>query len=270
MAAASSSTPLTPEQLALLIDRVKAAGTLSTAALKLGKLAAEARAAATSALLAAGFEVTDKGARVPLATQLATLVAAAGERGVALAVATNGLKGARNPAEKKAAIDGALASGALALAIEGKQSMLLPVSDALLSPAELDRLPSLLENLKQLVKATKAKPGKPRPTIARVRWLAAIALDAAKQAPPSIETALRVALAAAPAPMGLVRVPEVVASLEASHARTALVAALDALARAGAVELRPESGLQRMSDEDRARCPIGFDGTPLSYARLTA
>lgn len=282
MAAASTSTSpsLTSEQLAALIDRVKAAGTLSSAALRLGKLSAEGRAAATAALVAAGLELTDKGARVPLDTQLAARVAAAGERGVALAEATRGLKGARSPAEKKAAIDGALASGALALAIEGGKPVLLPVSDALLSQAELDRLPSLLEGLRQLVKETKGKPGKPRPTISRVRWLATVALDAAKQAlvpearPPGpqrpIETALRDALAIAPAPMGLVRVPEVVASLEPLHARQALVAALDALARAGAVELRPESGLARMSDEDRARCPIGFDGSPLSYARLTA
>jgi hypothetical protein len=81
---------------------------------------------------------------------------------------------------------------------------------------------------------------------------------------------MRLALHLAPARAGLVRVPDVVRALEQDHARAALLAALDAMARDGTLELRPESAIAGLSGEDRARCPVGPDGTPLSYARLLA
>jgi hypothetical protein len=79
-----------------------------------------------------------------------------------------------------------------------------------------------------------------------------------------------VALKLAPAHAGLVRVPDVVRALETEYAHATLIDALDAMARDGTLELRPESAIARLSDEDRARCPVGLDGTPLSYARLLA
>lgn len=40
------------------------------------------------------------------------------------------------------------------------------------------------------------------------------------------------------------------------------------LARARALELRPESGVGLLSDDERAWCPVGAGGEPLSYARV--
>lgn len=40
------------------------------------------------------------------------------------------------------------------------------------------------------------------------------------------------------------------------------------LAHAERLELRPESGLGRLSNAERAKCPIMSDGTPLSWARI--
>ena len=40
------------------------------------------------------------------------------------------------------------------------------------------------------------------------------------------------------------------------------------LARDGAVELRPESGLGRLSAAERDACPRGYEGCVLSWARV--
>lgn len=64
---------------------------------------------------------------------------------------------------------------------------------------------------------------------------------------------------------GLVWVPTVlrgVADLDGARA------ALLRLDRAGAIELRPEGGLGRLSRADAALCPAAWDGTPLSWIRL--
>lgn len=58
-------------------------------------------------------------------------------------------------------------------------------------------------------------------------------------------------------------VPDVARRLGASSSRLLLEAD-----RAGVLELRPESGLGRLSAEDAKRCPRMADGTPLSWVRL--
>jgi hypothetical protein len=37
---------------------------------------------------------------------------------------------------------------------------------------------------------------------------------------------------------------------------------------AGRIELRPESGVGLLANDDAARCPRGPTGVPLSYARI--
>lgn len=254
-----------------LIARVRSASAIGKSALKWGKLDPAAQASLRAALEAAGLELTEKHARVPLAEQLERVVRAAEDRGLPLPQLTRAIKGAQSGVELRAVIDAQIAAGAIALVTDGKVERVVLASADLLGVAELDRLPALLASLRALVARTKTTSGKPRATVRRATLRALFDGEAAKVAgAANVKTALLDAFAGAAAPTGLVRVPEVIGTLEPVYARGALLAALDALARAGAVELRPESGLQRMSDEDRARCLMALDGTPLSYARVIA
>ena len=70
---------------------------------------------------------------------------------------------------------------------------------------------------------------------------------------------------------GLVFVPDVVtAAVEVGLASADEVPTmLVSLARGGRLELRPESGLGRLSAAERGLCPVAPDGrTPLSWARV--
>jgi hypothetical protein len=141
----------------------------------------------------------------------------------------------------------------------------------LLTDTELDQLAALATRLSALLKSTKASKTKPRATLARKALRVALAelgaLARGREAT-SVEDVVRAAFLNAPAPSGLVRVPDVIRALEPVHPRSALLAATDALARAGVLELRPEASIARLAEDDRIRCPIGPDGTPLSYARM--
>ena len=266
---------------------MRVAGALGKSALKWAKLNTDAQTALRATLEAAGLEVTEKHIRVPLGEQVERVVRAAEQRGVPLPQLTRAIKGARSTVELRAAIDGRIAAGAIALVTDGKVERVViagagagagagAASDELLDAAELDRLPLLVASLRALVARTKATAGKPRATVRRATLRALLEGAAAKPtantaaSAATVKAALLDAFAGASAPTGLVRVPAVIETLEPVYARAALLAALDALARAGAVELRPESGLQRMSEEDRARCLMALDGTPLSYARVIA
>lgn len=67
---------------------------------------------------------------------------------------------------------------------------------------------------------------------------------------------------------GLVFVPALVDALRLpiEEAHTAILAA----DRNGELELRPESGLGRLTPEEKRKCPHMDDGTLLSWARLTS
>jgi hypothetical protein len=67
--------------------------------------------------------------------------------------------------------------------------------------------------------------------------------------------------------MGLAFVPAVVRALSAEMSVAEALAALREAGRSGLIELRPESGLGRLTREERALCVPGVDGIPLSWAR---
>jgi hypothetical protein len=67
--------------------------------------------------------------------------------------------------------------------------------------------------------------------------------------------------------LGLTYVPDVVQALRSQHSVEAIQAALLDAARARRIELRPESGMGRLSAEDAALCPPGAHGTRLSWTR---
>jgi hypothetical protein len=144
----------------------------------------------------------------------------------------------------------------------------------LLSEHDLTALATLAQQLAVLVKATRVVRGKVRPTLSRTAFdepLRVLEALAAAHDPVGARDALHAALAQAPREAGLVRVPELIRRLEAQHPLPLLLAALDAFASEGQLELRPDSAIGRLPEDDRRRCPAGMDGSPLVYARpLTA
>jgi hypothetical protein len=68
---------------------------------------------------------------------------------------------------------------------------------------------------------------------------------------------------------GLSFVPDIVATLRGRLTPESTREALVAAARDGVLELRPEGGIGRLSEEQLALCPPGPQGTRLSWARRT-
>jgi hypothetical protein len=68
--------------------------------------------------------------------------------------------------------------------------------------------------------------------------------------------------------LGLVYVPELVHALGHEIVRDDVHHALRDAASRGELELRPESGLDRLSAEDRAACLVGPSGQLVSYVRM--
>ena len=91
-------------------------------------------------------------------------------------------------------------------------------------------------------------------------------------APPthdSLREALRGALLALrDEDTALARVPEVSRRLRERASAQAVIEALLAASRQGELELRPEGGIGRLTDEDAALCPQGAAGVRLSWVRL--
>jgi hypothetical protein len=82
--------------------------------------------------------------------------------------------------------------------------------------------------------------------------------------------AVRRAVAAAVEPgLGLAFVPDVVRALARAVSVAEAIAALRDAAQGGIVELRPESGLGRLTTEERGLCVRGRDDILLSWARLS-
>jgi hypothetical protein len=264
---------LADEIIDAIIARVRDESAVAVSALGLGKLSARAHAQLLSVLARFNLEHTGKAIRVPLRDQVRAAVERAGEAGIPTKALAREIKGARSAAELGLVIGDLIADGKLVIVGEGRAQRAAAPGPQWLSGAELAAVAEVAQVLAGLTKATRAAKGKPRPTLDRrvlsqpLRVLQALA---GRSDAESVRAALRVSLELAPAHAGLVRVPDVVRALEAEYAHATLLDALDAMARDGTLELRPESAIAGLSDEDRARCPVGLDGTPLSYARLLA
>jgi hypothetical protein len=272
------------EAIAIQVRRERAT---SARALGLGKLTRGEQVELLSALGRAGLEHTGKAIRVPLAEQVRDCLAQAGGQGLLEAALAREVKGARSAAELRLALQALLAQGAIIKLVDEGGVRIATSAVRALSGAELDQLAALAKRLGVLARATRAGDDAPRPTLARRALEAPRALlnqlaGAREPAPdtpepsPSPEGAagealqqqLLAAFLVAPAPAGLIRVPDVIRALERLHPRAALLAAASALARRGEIELRPEASIGRLAREQRVRCPRALDGTPLSNARL--
>jgi hypothetical protein len=268
---ARTSETLSELRFAELIAQVRRERAVLVRSAGFAKLTRAAHAQLLEVLARAGLEHTGPMIRVPLRQQVSDALASAGELGLSESELARVVKGARSAAELRLIARELSGEGALASVVEGRTTRLVVRGPELLTDTELDQLAALATRLSALLKSTKASKTKPRATLARKALRVALAelgaLARGREAT-SVEDVVRAAFLNAPAPSGLVRVPDVIRALEPVHPRSALLAATDALARAGVLELRPEASIARLAEDDRIRCPIGPDGTPLSYARM--
>ena len=235
-------------------------------------------------LLARGLEVGDKGAlRVPLGQQVLALARGGGR--VPLAVARRRLAGGAAK-DKDAAVAAACATGDLHLVVRTKVETLVGGGEAVLAAEDVDTLVKAHAALGAVLKlvgkkgAAKAPLGRVKRTLL-VEDVAALVAPLARLAPvgqgaqlvsvdAAIATVLEHIRMLEEPPISLVWVPDLVKSLAVEMgAREVVQALLSARSRA-LVELRPESGVGRLSQEDAALCPPGPDGVPLSHVRSLA
>lgn len=94
-------------------------------------------------------------------------------------------------------------------------------------------------------------------------------IKARRETPPPLDDSsfLDVIRVLADARSGLVWVPDLVRALLPRADLPTIHATLDRMARAYALELRPDSRVGAMRPEDAAVCPKGLTGVPLSYMR---
>jgi len=244
------------------------------------QLAPAAQTELVQALLARGLEAGDKGAlRVPLREQTATLVQ--GGARPTWKLAQKRIFGA-SPKDREGALAEAFSGGALHLVVRTKVDTVVSGRDQVLSKDHIERLAKAHEALGAVLKVLRKKPSSKGP-LARVQKTLLREDALSLLAPFSLsEIAARASLSEAEAsriveerirhmeepPARLVWVPDLVRSLEAELSVEQAFSALSSLRRSGRAELRPESGIGRLSAEEAALCPLDPDNIPLSHVRL--
>ena len=245
-----------------------------TALAKHGIPRAEA-ARALEKLAASGLEIAGKIVRVPLQKQLTSQLATSSV--LPLRSIDSYVQGA-NKRDAMAAATELVAAGRARFVVRSTELLLASVDTPTLAERDLHRLESAVAKLAAAVKLARRKGG----TLLRA----------------DVEEALRGFVSAAPPrPIGSTRddrvtgtklallrdigasidehressgltwVPKLVRALGGLPAREAVHAELLRGARAGQLELRPESGMGRLSEEDAALCLAGPQGSRLSWVR---
>ena len=222
-----------------------------------------------------GFERTKTGVRVPLRTQIK---AALEERQV-LSFAELAKVIRASQKESKAIAAGLVSEGHARIVLRGKIEALAAASAPALSAEDLAALARSCRQLAALA-AKAVKRGNRTLLRADVREqlldfvlqgrpheARAVVPDGAA-VPKSLRDATVAELARhVRASVGLSFVPDAVRALSARGVPEIHAALIEA-ARAGLIELQPDSGLDRLSQEETALCPEGPQGTRLSWARL--
>lgn len=212
------------------------------------------------ALTGAGLEVSGRFVRRPLEAQLEEAVARRGPlplRGLEKLVA--GATGR----ECTAAATSLVERGRLRLVVRGKDLLLARADAPVLDARARERLAAAAADLTALLRlASKKKASVLRSDIDAL--LAPVLPRPAEKSAPHDVSAL---VDAHREPSGLTSVPKLVRLLGGASAREAVHAELLRGARAGLFELRPESGMGRLSAEDMALCIPGPQGSRLSWVR---
>lgn len=226
-------------------------------------------------LVGPGVERTRNGVRLALVDQLRAALA---ERGSVPIAALGKLATGGTVAEVKAAARRLVEEGRVAVVVRGKTEVLMPVSEAIFSRDRLVALERAVQALAGQCKKALAARGGPRTLLAVD--VQALLLDlvtgsdggspverGAPRAIPENRVIELVRQHTRPG-MGLAFVCDVVRALLPSASLGAIHDALLAAARARRIELRPESGVGRLSDLEAWLCPPGPAETRLSWARV--
>jgi hypothetical protein len=233
------------------------------------------RAEAFGRLASSGAELTKNGARWPLRRQLLELVEQ--RRTVPLGSLQKLLAGA-NAREAKSMAEALVREGALRWVVRGKAEVLTTRSARVLDPAALGALGRAAKAVAQ--QAEKALKSRTVPKslfrddvrelllehIVEPREAAKNLVARSHEADLGARLIQAVHRALRPE-LGLAYVPDLVRLLVPGHSVQEIHTALLQAAKGGGLELRPESGLHRLSGEDLALCPQGPLGTRLSWAR---
>ncbi|GMV15998.1 MAG: hypothetical protein KJ015_23380 [Myxococcales bacterium] len=263
------AVPLTDRLVSEVESMVRAERFVPTKQLVRGKLSRHDEALLFEKLALRGLERTPKGVRTPLAGQIASSIDATTP--VPLAALAKRVRGA-TAAEVKRTLYELVRAGELSLLAGASTDEVTRPGSHVLAPAELDALRDLAKLLPKLVARARPRKGLPAKTLRRAEARAVleplISLSSSPAAPAGevLET-----LAALERARGRsVFVPDLVRALGAAESPAGAHRALLALAHAGKVELRPESGVGNLSAADRALCPSDAQGTLISYARVLA
>ncbi|MBL8606762.1 MAG: hypothetical protein JNL38_05555 [Myxococcales bacterium] len=266
MAGKRPPTPLDPERLSALADAVvvavREAGFVARAKLGALGIAPAHRDAVLAEVARRGLEVDRRGARTPLAAQLRARVEAGA---VPLAQVAKHVAGA-SAKEAAAAARALCDAGQARLVVRTKALVLVSATEPSVDAEELARLERAMRALGSALSLARRK----KASLLRDDVLGALGPFVARRAEPSRAggvDALLGAIDAARDATGLSFVPAVVRSLGGPPAAARVHAALLEAAKAQRVELRPESGMGRLSPEDLALCLPGPQGSLLSWVR---
>jgi len=234
------------------------------------RLAPKARRLLVDALVARGFELAGTKVRVSLASQVDAVV---GDQPVALDSLPKQVTGG-TAAEVRRVVHESARTGHVRIVLRGGTRCIAKESPALLAPSDLDALEAVTLALGRLVKSIRSKKGQPRTTLLRSELDALLTpLGRCARVPQTTsvsEEVLRHLRSTADVTTRMVSVPAALRSLPATISLDVAREALETLAREQRIELRPESGVELLSPEAKALCPVGPRGSVLSYARILA
>jgi hypothetical protein len=239
--------------------------------IKAGVPAAQ-RTEALRLLEADGFERTTAGVRVPLRQQALDLLKA--RESVPVRELGRLLRGA-NATESKALAATLAKEGAARLVLRGKIEVLTTGTADVLTR---DELTALSRACKQLSTQSAGALRRAPVTILRDDVSAALLDLVARRERPKVpalspkpvslvDTVVKELTRSVRASLGLAFVPDAVRGLN-GHGIADTHAALLEADRGGRIELRPESGFNPLTADERALCPPGPQGTRLAWARV--
>lgn len=221
-------------------------------------------------LCSEGYEPTAKGVRVALDAQYLALMADG--KPLPLTELKKRLKGASANDAKELVAELRRTSRAKVI-VRGKQQCLVPAGERVI---EGGTLKAIADHLKAttgwLAKVRSDKAGGAvleADLLADLDALKALLQNTGPEQGVSLELALRGAiLALRDEDSRLASIPQLSRRLRGRAAPKDVIEVLLLEYRRGKLELRPEGGLGRLSPEDRALCPKGAGGEPLSWVAL--
>ncbi len=255
----------------IVVDETKREGMVLVSKLATLGVGKQAKPEVLEALTAIeGIEVGKRALRVPVRAQIAARL----DAGAALAMKTIGSAAAAATKKEIAdVIDAMIEAGEAKLVVRGSEIALVgtKASTDTIDDDTLDRLERAITELGKSIKLARKRNA----TLLRrdVHGALGAFTTSATKTPspsPSLDDVLLSVERHRESTSGLTFVPTLVRALEGTLDREEVHAALVRAANAGVVELRPESGMGRLTPEDLQLCLPGPQGSRLSWVRRVA